>query len=186
MKHLGTNTIETDRLILRRFTMEDIQPMFDNWASDPEVTRYLTWPTHSSAAITAMVMTDWVEAYEREDRYNWAIILKGTDDKPIGNISVVHLHENVDAGEIGYCMGKAWWRGGIMTEALRAVIDYLFGQVGFNRLEARHDTNNPASGRVMEKCGMRYEGTLRQSARNNQGIVDIAVRGILAEEWRKK
>lgn len=186
MKHLGTQTIETRRLILRRFTMTDVLPMYENWASDPEVTRYLTWPPHSSTAVTAMVMTDWVDGYERDDRYNWAITLKEAGDAPIGNISVVHSNDDMASGEIGYCMGKRWWRGGIMTEALEAVIDYLIGRVGFNRVEARHDTNNPASGRVMEKCGMTFEGIHRQAARNNQGIVDIAVRSILAEEWNKK
>ena len=186
MKHLGTRTIETDRLILRQFTMDDVVSMYRNWASDPEVTKYVTWPPHSSTAITAIVMTDWVEGYQRADRYNWAITLKAEGNEPIGNISVVRSNDDVAACEIGYCMGKAWWKGGIMTEALHAVIGYLIDQVGFNRVEARHDTNNPASGRVMEKCGMIYEGTHRRSTRNNQGIVDIAVRSILAEEWRNK
>ena len=186
MNHLGTRTIETERLILRQFTMDDVVPMYKNWASDPEVTKYVTWPAHSSTAITAMVMTDWVEAYERPDCYNWAITLKAEGNAPIGNISAVQVMDKIDAVEVGYCMGRAWWGSGIMTEAMGAVIDFFFGQVGANRVCARHDTSNPGSGRVMAKNGMTYEGTLRQAARNNQGIVDIAVYSILAEEWHRK
>lgn len=185
MKHIGTETIETRRLILRRFRMEDAQAMFDNWASDPEVTRYLTWPTHGSPEITAMVMREWVEGYASDEQYKWAMTLKGGDDRPIGDISVIRMDPRVDAAEIGYCMGKAWWGQGLMSEALRAVIDYMMGRVGTNRVCARHDVRNIGSGRVMEKSGMVYEGTLRQASRNNVGICDICSRSILACEWKQ-
>ena len=70
-----------------------------------------------------------------------------------------------------------------MTEALTAVIDYLFAEVGMNRITAKHDTNNPHSGGVMKKCGMRYEGTHCDADRNNQGSCDIAQYAILREDW---
>ena len=183
MKHIGTCTLETDRLILRRFRMDDAQAMFDNWASDPEVTKYLTWPAHSSVEISRMVLHDWVEGYERDDHYQWGIVLKGGDGKPIGSISAVRMYEKINGVEIGYCMGRPWWGGGIMTEALKAVIGFFFERVGVNRVQACHDANNPASGGVMAKAGMTYEGTLRQSGVNNQGIVDLCYYSILAEEW---
>lgn len=183
MKHIGTCTLETERLILRRFRMEDAQAMFDNWASDPVVTRYLTWPAHSSVAVSQMVMRDWVEGYERADCYKWAITRKG-DDRPVGDISVVRKNEEIGSVDIGYCLGNSCWGMGIMTEALRAVIGFLIAQVGANRVVAEHDRNNPASGRVMAKAGMTYEGTLRQAARNNQGLCDICVYSILKEEYR--
>lgn len=185
MNHIGTQIIETQRLILRPFTMADATAMYENWASDPEVTRYLTWPTHSSIEITRMVLRDWTEGYEYPDRYNWAITLKGGDDRPIGNISAVYVYEKIDAVEIGYCMGRPWWGGGIMTEALKGVIGYFMDQVCTNRIAARHDINNPASGRVMQKAGMTYEGTLRQVDRNNTGLCDASYYSILAEEWRR-
>ena len=185
MNHIGTKVIETQRLILRPFTLADTQPMFDNWASDPEVTKYVTWPAHDSVSITEMVMKDWVDGYANPDRYNWAITLKEKGGDPIGNISAVHVYENTESVEIGYCMGRAWWGGGVMAEALKAVIDFFMAEVGANRVYARHDTANPNSGRVLVKAGMKFEAVLRQSGRNNQGIVDLAYYSILRSEWSK-
>jgi ribosomal-protein-alanine N-acetyltransferase len=87
---------------------------------------------------------------------------------------------------LGYCIGKEWWHLGIMTEALGSVIKYLFEEVGMNRIEARHDTNNPNSGKVMLKCGMKYEGTMRQADMNNQGLSDCSLYAILAEDYFKE
>lgn len=181
MKHLGTKTIETSRLILRRFTMEDAQAMYDNWASDPEVTKFLTWPAHGSVEITQMVLSDWIKDYEKEDFYQWAIERKELG-QPIGTISVVAHNDKAQIAHIGYALGRSWWRNGIMSEALQAVMDYLFEQVGVNRIESRHDPRNPNSGKVMVKCGMHYEGTLRQSDVNNQGICDACWYALLKEQ----
>ena len=182
LHHKGTVTIETDRLILRRFAMEDTEAMFRRWASDDEVTKHLTWPTHSSVEISKMVLTDWTSHYPEPDFYNWAIVLKENGPEPIGNISVVGIDNKVDAAIMGYCMSRAHWRKGIMAEALTAVIAFLFDEVGFNRVEADHDPNNPASGRVMEKSGMRHEGILRQAGRSNQGIIDVSRWAILKSD----
>ena len=182
LNHKGTVTIETDRLILRRFAMEDAEAMFRRWASDDEVTKHLTWPTHSSVEISKMVLTDWTSHYPEPDFYNWAIVLKENGPEPIGNISVVGIDNKVDAAMMGYCMSRAHWRKGIMAEALTAVIAFLFDEVGFNRVEADHDPNNPASGRVMEKSGMRHEGILRQAGRSNQGIIDVSRWAILKSD----
>jgi ribosomal-protein-alanine N-acetyltransferase len=183
MRHLGTQRIETPRLILRRFTIEDAQPMFDNWASDPEVTKFLTWPAHGSVEVSKWVVNDWISHYEEDTFYQWAIVPKELD-QPIGSISVVSRNDEAELVHIGYCIGKNWWHRGIMTETLQAVIDFFFDEVRVNRVETRHDPNNPNSGAVMRKCGMKYEGTLRQSDRNNQGICDAAWYGILREDRR--
>ena len=179
MRHKGTRTLQTKRLTLRQFCREDAQAMFHNWAKDDDVTRYLTWPSHSSVDITRMVLEDWISGYEREDFYQWAIELAG---QPIGSIGVVSQNSDIGKAEIGYCVGKRWWHQGITSEALQSVMDYLFDEVGFHRIEASHDVRNPNSGAVMKKCGMQYEGTLRQSARNNQGICDIAIYAALSTE----
>ena len=107
MQHLGTQTIETERLILRRFTMDDVQTMFDNWASDDDVTRYVTWPTHTDTSVTEMIVRHWVDSSANDDFYNWAIELKSIG-QVVGNIAVVRIRELARSAEIGYCLGKAW------------------------------------------------------------------------------
>ena len=183
LTHKGTQTIETSRLILRRARRKDAEPMFRNWASDHEVTKYLTWPPHESVAVTQKVLESWVSEYGRSDYYHWMIVLKETDE-PIGSLlaSIVGLAQSA---HIGYCIGKKWWHQGIVAEALRSVMEYLFCTVGFHRIESRHDPNNPNSGRVMRKCGMKYEGTAHAADRNNQGICDADYYAILRDDWGK-
>ena len=180
MKHAGTKRIETERLILRRFTMEDADAMYANWASDGEVTKFLTWPTHDSVEVTKMVLENWTASYGRDDYYQWAIEFEG---QPVGSISVVDSNEKAQSVHIGYCIGRKWWHQGIVSEAMKTVMDYLFGEVGVMRIDSRHDPRNPHSGGVMKKCGMKYEGTLRRSDWNNQGICDASWYGILRSEW---
>ena len=150
LTHKGTQTIETSRLILRRAIREDAEPMFRNWASDPEVTKYLTWPTYEKVETAYQILDLWTSEYEKPNYYQWMIVLKELGE-PIGSISVVRQNDRVEEAEIGYCIGSRWWHRGIMTEALTAVIEYLFTEVGMNRVAARHDPNNPHSGGVMRK-----------------------------------
>ena len=184
LSHKGTQPIETSRLILRRAIREDAEAMFRNWASDPEVTKYLTWPTYEKVETAYQILDRWASEYEKPNYYQWMIVLKELGE-PIGSISVVRQNDRVEEAEIGYCIGSRWWHKGIMTEALTAVIEYLFTEVGMNRVAARHDPNNPHSGGVMRKCGMKYEGTHRACDRNNQGICDAAQYAILRSEWKR-
>jgi len=183
MNHTGTVTLKTPRLTLRPFTSDDAQDMFANWASDPEVTKFLTWPTHKSLDVSKWVLNDWIPHYAEADYYQWAIVYDG---QPIGSIAVVSQNDKIEKAEIGYCMGKKWWHKGIMSEALAAVISYLFAEVGMQRIESRHDPRNPHSGGVMRKCGMTFEGTLRRSDWNNLGICDASHYAILREEYERK
>lgn len=185
MNHQGTVTLETERLILRRFVIEDADEMYRNWASDDEVTKYLTWPTHADTEVTKTVLRSWISEYERPDHYNWGIELKA-DGQLIGNLAVVDHHEEKESAVLGWCMGRSWWGQGIMPEAAKSVIEYLLLEVGFNRIGACHDKNNPKSGRVMQKIGMQYEGILRANGRNNQGIIDEVWYSVLREEFCKK
>ena len=182
LKHKGTKTIETDRLLLRRAILEDAEPMFRNWASDPKVTKYLTWPTYENVETAYPILNMWIEEYKKQNFYLWMIVLKERNE-PIGSISVVQQQEDIGEAEIGYCIGTPWWHKGIMTEALSAVINFLFKEFEVNRITAKHDTNNLHSGGVMRKCGMKYEGTSYASDRNNQGICDTAHYAILRTDW---
>lgn len=182
MKHCGTNTLETDRLILRRFEITDAKEMYENWASDDNVTKYLMWPTHTSIAISETIINEWVASYVNDNFYQWAILLK-EENKLVGSISIVDSDDTTFMLHAGYCIGKKWWHRGITSEALKCVIDYLFNETMVKRIESRHDPRNVHSGEVMKKCGMVYEGTHRSSDWNNQGICDASYYSILREEW---
>ena len=183
MEHQGTVLLETPRLILRRFCPEDAPAAYRNWASRDEVTKFLSWPTHKSQATTEKIIRSWVSRYGDKKYYQWAIVPKENGDEPVGTISVVGLNEDLSVVDIGYCIGSPWWHQGITAEAFSVLLPFFFEKVRVNRIEACHDPNNPNSGRVMTKCGLRYEGTLRQRDRNNQGIVDVSIYGLLAEEY---
>ena len=185
MKHLGTKYLETERLELRRFVIEDAEAMFKNWASDTEVTKYLTWPIHGSVEISASILDEWIKSYSNPDYYQWAIVLKENGNLPIGCSGVNTIDERTEMAHIGYCLGRQWWHQGIMSEALKRVIEFLVDEVDVNRIESRFDPNNPYSGAVMAKCGMKYEGTLRMADWNNQGICDARYYAILKDEYRK-
>ena len=167
---------------MRRFTLDDAEAMYKNWASDPDVTKFLTWPAHSGIDVSQAVLEEWVPLYEEKNYYQWAIVLKEHGNDPIGSISAVYMNEAVDMVHIGYCLGKEWWHRGIMSEALKAVMDFFFDEVGANRIESRHDPRNPHSGMVMKKCGMKYEGTMRSSDKNNQGVCDVCCYALLKSE----
>lgn len=180
MNHKGTVTLETERLILRRYRIDDIEDAYRNWLSSANVARYLTWSPYTCAEDARGYIQSVVDSYA-DNVYCWVIEWKETHEV-IGAISTVGLFEMTEGCEIGYCLSERYWGRGIMTEALSAVINYLFDEVGMNRIQCTHDTRNIASGRVMEKCGLRYEGTMRQAGHNNQGVCDVVMRAILKED----
>lgn len=158
--------------------------MFRNWAQSERVTRYLTWQPYKQIEEAFDYIQTVINNYANEDYYHWVITEKDSGDV-IGSIGAVEHRDDIAEMEIGYCLSERFWGKGYMTEAFSAVIRYLFEEVGLNRILAAHDVRNPASGRVMEKCGLLYEGTLRQAGRNNQGVCDLVIRGILREEYQK-
>ena len=184
MEHKGTKIIETEHLILRPFRAEDAEPMFRNWASDPEVSKFLTWPTHESVEVSKWVVGSWCEKNNDPKNYQWAIEFKSICE-PIGSISAVKVNDETQSATIGYCIGRSYWGQGITAEALRAIIKFFFEEVGINCVNACHDSRNPNSGKVMKKCGMTYEGTWRAGGVNNQGICDKVWYSILREEYVK-
>ena len=184
MNHLGTKKIETERLILRKFKMDDAENMYKNWAGDDDVTKYLTWPTHKNIDVSKHVIGMWEKEYESPSNYQWCIELKSIREA-IGSIGAVNIKEKINAVEIGYCIGKKFWGQGITSEALGALVKFFFEEVKVNRVESRHDLKNPASGKVMQKCGLVKEGTRRQSDINNTGICDEVLYGLVKEDWNR-
>ena len=132
--------------------------MFKNWASDDRVTKFMTWEIYESAKQLENSYHKYLlEQQKNDDFYDWKIELKEIGE-PIGSIGVVSINDNINEVDIGYCIGFDWWHKGIMTEAFREIIRFLFEEVGVNRIVARHDIRNPHSGDVMKKCGLLYEG----------------------------
>lgn len=145
---------ETERLILRPFAVTDAEAMFTNWASDPEVSKYLTWNPHQSPDNTRMLLEMWVKEYEDPSRLNFAIVEKETGEL-IGNLGVVGCHDGVP--ELGYVLSRKVWGRGYMTEACRALIERLFA-MGHARVDIRADERNTGSNRVIVKSGGRFTG----------------------------
>ena len=172
MHHVGTQTLETPRLVLRRLLPEDAPAMYRNWASNPAVTRWLRWEPHKSLAETYALLTAWSVLYQNPDYYQWAIEVKATGEV-IGTISLaVDLGGEREAAqaweargadlkqgiwEPGYCIGQPWWNQGYTTEALQAVTDYWFVRAEGCWLSCCHAVENPASGAVMRHAGFVYD-----------------------------
>ena len=182
MQHKGTVTIETERLVLRQFTLNDAEAAFRNWESDEKVTKYLRWSALHNYADAEEVVNNWIKRYADDAFYQWAIVLKELGE-PIGTISAAEINEQVGKVEIAYCIGSKWWGNGYASEGLQKVISFFFEEVKANRIEAKHDPKNPASGKVMKKCGLMYEGTLRKAWWNNKGIIDVCIYGLVAEDY---
>ena len=146
------NTLITNRLILRKVKKEDAEPMFYNWASDPEVTKYLTWPPHQSVEVTKSIIEAWIKEDENPQINRFMITTKESGE-PIGSIDVVGYVDG--APEVGYCLARNYWNKGYMTEAFKALIDYLFN-LGFTKIVIEADTQNIGSNKVIEKCGFAF------------------------------
>lgn len=142
--------LETDRLILRPFSMDDAEAMFYGWASDDEVTKYLTWPSHTSIDVTKQIIAKWVENYHNPDKINLAIVLK-ENHQLIGGIDIVD-YEDGHVPVIGYDLSRKYWNHGYMTEAFKALLSYLFS-IGHKEVRIDAMKENIGSIRVIEKCG---------------------------------
>ncbi len=164
IKHMNALIIKTKRLILRRFRLDDAQMMYDNWAHDAEVTKYLRWLPHENPEQTKAVIASWIDKGKKNiNYYNCAITLK-ENDEVIGSIT---CFENA---EIGYCLAKKYWNKSIMTEALSAVINVLFKYVGLESIFSLHMIDNLASAKVMKKCGLVFERQVTSINNQNEPV----------------
>uniref|UniRef100_UPI003FF0267F GNAT family N-acetyltransferase n=1 Tax=Gemmiger formicilis TaxID=745368 RepID=UPI003FF0267F len=169
MDHLGTVPLQTQQLSLRRLTFDDCRTMFDHWAGDPQVTRYLRWNAHRDWTVTAEYLYEMEKCYADSTVYNWGICLQ--DGTLIGTIGVGPAERAAAEGwqtlpeplrhteiwEPGYALGRAWWGRGYATEALQKVLEFWFNQVHGPWLFICHAHENPASRRVIEKTGFLYD-----------------------------
>lgn len=175
--------ISTDRLILRRMTMKDAQDIFE-YSRDPEVARHVLWTAQKHISEAKEYVRYMTKRYRDDLPSSWGIIDKESG-RLVGTIGYMAFSEENASVEIGYSLARWLWGKGLATEALRAVIDYTFEAMDINRIEAQHELTNPSSGRVMEKCGMKKEGILRQRLYNKGKFVDVALYSILREDKRQ-
>ncbi len=157
MKHVGTQEITTPRLLLRRFTLSDAPAMYQNWARDAEVTRWMRWNAHVCVAETKATLRGWLREYAKPDFYVWAIQRLG-DGALMGSLGILKSLEDhgPNGYEPGYCVGRAFWGQGYTTEALSAAVRWFFDNTGAKTLYCCHAVENPASGRVLQKTGFVY------------------------------
>jgi ribosomal-protein-alanine N-acetyltransferase len=149
--------IVTQRLILRKPVLEDALPILESYAGDPEVTRFLTWKSDQTLPDIRLFLLRAMEKWESMSAFTWTIVL-GESLQPIGMIDL-----RMDAhAQMGYVLARAYWNRGIMTEAVRAVVEWALAQPAVLKVWAVCDVENGASARVMEKAGMEREGLLQK------------------------
>nr|WP_285841911.1 GNAT family N-acetyltransferase [Sutcliffiella horikoshii] len=171
---------------MEKFEPGDAQKVFDHWISDERVTDNRVSAAHKTVAETLERVAKIVSQYEKEDFCYWTVKLKSSGEL-IGEIDLYDFEEATGNCEVSYSLGFRWWNQGYGTEALRAVIDFGFRHMNLHKIAAAHNTDNPASGRIMSKAGMVQEGIVRDMIRNSKGqYKDCAIYGILQGEYFSK
>lgn len=156
----GTQEIDTDRLLLRRFQLSDVQSAFENWAGDETVQKMYGEPAYKTPEEVEALLIRYIADYNSEFTYRWGIVEKESGEC-IGQIAYFLVDKINGWGEIEYCIGTGYQGKGYATEAAKAVIEYGFGKIGFHKVQICVRPSNIRSKRVIEKCGFEYEGTLR-------------------------
>ncbi|HET9223072.1 MAG TPA: GNAT family protein [Roseiflexaceae bacterium] len=176
--------IETERLLLRKITLDDAADIFE-YASDREVPTYMSWEPHQSIQETYDYLERVMRRYQEHNPGPWAIVHK-RDAKMIGTCSYSSWEREDYRAEVGYVLNRRYWGQGYMAEAVRAIVDFGFSRLGMNRIQARCDVPNIGSARVMEKVGMSFEGVLRQQLFEKGTFRDIKIYSILRSEWAEQ
>jgi ribosomal-protein-alanine N-acetyltransferase len=182
LTHKGTQTLTTERLVLRRLTPADADAAFANWLSDEKTSRYVRWETYTDIEKVREYLEKCVADYEKPEHYHWAIEYSG---EIIGTINLHNLADKSERCELGYCIGSKWWGRGIVAEAVIAVMTFAFAELNMYKIGALHDVENAASGRVMQKCGMTQEALFKEHSHRRDGVYgDVAYYSIFKRDWK--
>ena len=173
--------LETARLVLRAFSMDDINDIFE-YASIKEVTDFLPWEAHQTFDDTKAFLKMSREMFKKYGNIDFAILLK-QEHKVIGGISIRKWNDINRCADIGYVLSSKYWGRGIITEAIKRIIKFGFEDLNVNRIEAHCDENNTGSYRAMEKAGMKYEGTLREKTFMKGKFINMKFYSILKSEY---
>ena len=182
LTHNGTDTITTDRLVLRRFEYSDDDSMLRNWIADEKIQTMYSEPVYSTKEEVKELLNKYIGSYERPDYYRWAVIEKESGEC-IGQIAYFLVDSKNHFAEIEYCIGAEFQCRGYATEATKAVIAFGFDRINLHKVQICTKTINTPSRRVIEKCGFTYEGTLRDYFFMNGEYVGRHYFSILREEY---
>lgn len=174
-------TLNTERLRLRRLTPDDAEAIFQ-YASKPEVAKYVTWDTHQSLSDTRAYIEFAENQYQAGGVAPWGMVLKETDEI-IGTIDFVSWNQTHQFAEIGYVCSPDYWGKGYTPEAAHALLKFGFEQMNLIRIQARTFTENEASQRVLKKIGMSFEGTMRKAMKVKGKHLDLNMYSILINEY---
>lgn len=178
---LATDQIHTERMILRKLTRKDAEDMYE-YAKNPVVTRYLTWDAHPSLDYTRNYLKYLEKQYREKQFHDFALVLR-ENGKMIGTVGFTRFDHAARSAEVGYVLNPDYWGRGLAVEALWAIIRFGFDELGLNRIEAKYMVENTRSRRVMEKCGMSFEGVARESLRVRNQYVSVGTCAILKSEY---
>ena len=174
-------TLETERFTLRKLSMDDTDDMYE-YACRADVTEYLTWSPHAEKSYTFEYLSYLQKRYKTGDFFDWAVVLRD-EDKMIGTCGFTTLDFEHNCAEIGYVLNPEYWGQGIAAEAVSRVMDFGFMEMNVHRIEAKYIVGNDSSRRVMEKCGMTFEGIKRSSMFIKGDYRDIGICSILYDEY---
>ncbi|MGN1136530.1 MAG: GNAT family N-acetyltransferase [Oscillospiraceae bacterium] len=184
MKSVGTVTIETERLLLRRFTFSDSADMLKYWISDENIQYSYCEPVYSTESEVTALLEKYISSYSSPDYYRWAVIEKKSGNC-IGQIAFFLVDCKNHFAEIEYCIGADFQNRGYATEAAKAVVRFGLEEAEFHKIQICHRSNNLPSKRVIEKCGFTFEGTLRDYFYKDGQYYDRLYYSILSDEYNK-
>lgn len=151
--------IETERLILRKYTMDDVSSCYQNYGNDSQLGNFLPMYPISNMEVMSALISDYIRAYEK-DALIWVIVLRETK-ACIGNITIDIPYPMLKTAELGYAIGSEYWHRGYASETVTEVLDYMFRQEKIHLVEAKYNVNNSASGKVLKRLGFKKDGVLR-------------------------
>lgn len=152
---IGTQEIETKRLILRRMKISDAEDMFNNWSSDPCVSKFYSWEPHKNICETVQIIKTWIAQYNDPLYFHWIIVDKATQ-KAIGTFYINNIDEENCTGTINCILSRKVWGKGLATEITQSVIAYCFEKVNFKIIISHHHENNIGSGKALVKAGLHF------------------------------
>jgi ribosomal-protein-alanine N-acetyltransferase len=174
-------TLPTQRLALRWLTPADVPALYEVF-SDPEVTRYWSSPPLADTAAAEALLAEIHDAFARRTLFQWGIARR-SDDLVVGTCTLAGLVPAHRRAELGFALGRRHWGQGYVAEALPALVEFAFGQLGLYRLEADVDPRNRASIRALERLGFKQEGYLRARYHLHGEIQDAMLFGLIRPDW---